>query len=92
MGRIRTLTVKRAAKKILNQYSKRFKLDFNHNKQKLSDVAEVTSKKLRNKIAGYLTSLKKQESKGHLAGSRAAAKEKRPSKRRRGFRGGGKRK
>lgn len=88
MGKIRTLTVKRAAKKIISLHSDKFKADFNYNKQKLPDVAVITSKKLRNWIAGYIVSLKKLEAKGKRPRAPVIIKEKKPGRERRPIRGG----
>lgn len=41
----------------------KFTADFSHNKKALDEVATVHSTKLRNVIAGYITSLVKQEKK-----------------------------
>ena len=59
MGKVRTTIVKRTARKILELYPDRVSLDFEENKKLVSDVVEVSSKKLRNQIAGYLTHLVK---------------------------------
>ena len=66
MSRIRTKFVKTTTKRIWNKYSKKFTRDFDENKKILDSVADVPSKKLRNMIAGYLTSLKKQEEKDKI--------------------------
>jgi len=59
MGKVRTTIVKRTARKILELYPDRVSLDFEENKKLVSEVADVSSKKLRNQIAGYLTHLVK---------------------------------
>ncbi len=59
MGKVRTTIVKRTARKILELYPDRVSLDFEENKKLVSEVVEVSSKKLRNQIAGYLTHLVK---------------------------------
>ena len=63
MGRIRTTLIKRTGKKLLTLYPERFTNDFTHNKTALVGVAEITSKKLRNIAAGYLTQLVKKQQK-----------------------------
>jgi len=55
MGRIRTGFVKRAAEKILKEHKDQFSANFDENKIKVTEKAEVPSKKLRNLIAGYIT-------------------------------------
>ncbi len=42
----------------MEKYSTRFDTDFEKNKQLVSELADVQSKKLRNIIAGYATRLK----------------------------------
>ncbi len=59
MGKVRTTIVKRTARKILELYPDRVSLDFEENKKLVSEVVNVSSKKLRNQIAGYLTHLVK---------------------------------
>ena len=63
MGRIRTKFIKRNAKEIMDKYGDRFTADFDKNKTILNQVIDVPSKKLRNKIAGYITKLKKDKKK-----------------------------
>ena len=55
MGRIRTGFVKRAAEKILKENKDQFSSNFDKNKVKVVEFAEIPSKKLRNLIAGYIT-------------------------------------
>jgi len=57
MGRIRTRLIKRTANEILASHRSQFTEEFDHNKVRVSDVADVSTKKLRNKIAGYITKL-----------------------------------
>ncbi len=55
MGRIKTQLVKSTTEDILEKHRDRFTTDFQENKEKLSEVADLPSKKLRNVIAGYIT-------------------------------------
>eukprot|EP00826_Nyctotherus_ovalis_P051159 TRINITY_DN637_c0_g1_i12.p2 TRINITY_DN637_c0_g1~~TRINITY_DN637_c0_g1_i12.p2 ORF type:complete len:135 (-),score=52.10 TRINITY_DN637_c0_g1_i12:47-451(-) len=57
MGRVRNKTVKRASRKVVELYYSKLTLDFHTNKRLIDEVAEVQTKKLRNKIAGYTTHL-----------------------------------
>ncbi|MCS7123140.1 MAG: 30S ribosomal protein S17e [Candidatus Aenigmarchaeota archaeon] len=57
MGRIRTTIIKNLAEKILNENREKFSKDFNHNKNILKEIMDIKSKKLRNKVAGYITFL-----------------------------------
>jgi len=55
MGRIRTKFVKRMADKLISLHGKSFTTDFDKNKLKVGELTDVSSKRLRNQIAGYLT-------------------------------------
>ena len=54
MGNIRPTYIKRTATKILKEYPHLFNEDFEHNKEVLQKIAEIQSKPLRNKVAGYI--------------------------------------
>eukprot|EP00998_Keelungia_sp_KM082_P011969 NODE_8274_length_557_cov_291.153488_g8251_i0.p1 GENE.NODE_8274_length_557_cov_291.153488_g8251_i0~~NODE_8274_length_557_cov_291.153488_g8251_i0.p1 ORF type:complete len:164 (+),score=57.03 NODE_8274_length_557_cov_291.153488_g8251_i0:70-492(+) len=68
MGRVRTKTVKRASKKIIEAYYQKLTRDFHTNKRVIDDVAQVPSKRLRNKIAGFTTHLLKRIARGPVRG------------------------
>merc|ERR1719502_353199 len=68
MGRVRTRTTKRSAKIIVEKYYQRLTLDFQTNKKICDEVASIQSKRLRNKIAGFLTHLMKRISRGPVRG------------------------
>ncbi|RNA06188.1 ribosomal S17 [Brachionus plicatilis] len=57
MARVRTKTVKKASKVLIEKYYTRLTLDFHTNKRVCEEVAIIPSKKLRNKIAGFITHL-----------------------------------
>merc|ERR1712045_996596 len=60
MGRVRTKTVKKAARVIIEKYYTKLTLDFDTNKRIIEEVALIPSKPLRNKIAGFITHLIKR--------------------------------
>merc|ERR1712048_965098 len=68
MGRVRTKTVKKAARLIIEKYYQKLTLDFQTNKKITEDVAIVQSKRMRNKIAGYVTHLMKRLKRGPVHG------------------------
>ena len=68
MGRVRTKTVKRAARQLIEKFYPKMCLDFHYNKRVLDDVAIVPSKRIRNKIAGYASKLMKRIQKGPVRG------------------------
>ncbi|EER08839.1 40S ribosomal protein S17, putative [Perkinsus marinus ATCC 50983] len=68
MGRVRTKTVKRAARHIVEKYYSKLTLDFQLNKKISEEVAIIPSKRLRNKIAGFVTHLMKRIQKGPVRG------------------------
>ena len=68
MGRVRTKTVKKSARVILEKYYQRLTLDFQVNKKICDDVAVIPSKRLRNKIAGFVTHLMKRIQRGPVRG------------------------
>merc|ERR1712078_207659 len=59
-GRVRTKTVKKAARVVIEKYYTKLNLDFHTNKRIIEEVALIPSKPLRNKIAGFITHLMKR--------------------------------
>lgn len=52
---MRTKTVKRASRVLIEKYYQKLTLDFDTNKRICDEVAIIQSKRLRNKIAGFTT-------------------------------------
>lgn len=61
MGNIRSSNIKNFAREFLKEYSGVVTTDFDINKEIVNEYTDVGSKKLRNRIAGYLVILKKNE-------------------------------
>ncbi|GMT27609.1 hypothetical protein PFISCL1PPCAC_18906 [Pristionchus fissidentatus] len=68
MGRVRTKTVKKASKVIIEKYYTKMTHDFHTNKRICDEIALIPSKRLRNQIAGFITHLMKRIEKGPVRG------------------------
>ncbi|KAG5500011.1 hypothetical protein GH5_04151 [Leishmania sp. Ghana 2012 LV757] len=68
MGKIRTKTVKRASRQVVEKYYSKLNFDFYQNKRVIMDVTIARSKKLKNKIAGYATHIMKRLARGPVRG------------------------
>ena len=67
MGNIRPTYIKRIAKELVKKYPDEFVAgDFQHNKEKVSELTDVQSKMLRNRVAGYVTRILASHKKGVL--------------------------
>lgn len=60
--------MKRPARLIIEKHYTRLTLDFQTNKRVCDDVAVIPTKRLRNKIAGYVTHMMKRIQKGSVSG------------------------
>ncbi len=61
MGKVRTEMIKRISMELIEKYEYSFQPEFEQNKQFLKEIGLDTSKKLRNKIAGYITTVVKSD-------------------------------
>merc|ERR1739838_1229315 len=68
MGHVRTKTVKKAARVIIEKYYMKLTLDLHSNKRVCEEIAHIPSKRLRNQIAGFVTHLMKRIQKGPVRG------------------------
>lgn len=55
MGNIRQKYIKRTALELLEKYPNEFNNDFQYNKDKVQKLTDVSTKIMRNRIAGYIT-------------------------------------
>ena len=69
LGKVRIDTVKRVSRELLRKYPDGFSGEFESDKQAVNELVITQSKRLRNRIAGYVTRLKVVEA------ERAAATE-----------------
>jgi len=61
LGKVRTELVKRISGELVEKYPRSFNEEFEQNKQFLRQIELDVSKKLRNRIAGYITGSMKIE-------------------------------
>ena len=57
MGKVRTEHVKRMARELVERFPDKFTRDFENNKKLVDALTNISSTKLRNRIAGYTTRL-----------------------------------
>ncbi|MCW4031034.1 MAG: 30S ribosomal protein S17e [Candidatus Bathyarchaeota archaeon] len=57
MGKVRTEQVKRIARQLLDRYPSKFTGDFENNKKLVDTLTNISSTKLRNRVAGYTARL-----------------------------------
>jgi small subunit ribosomal protein S17e len=62
LGKVRTETVKRAARELIERFPDKFTNEYEANKTAVNETVKAPSKKLRNLIAGYITRLKVTDS------------------------------
>ncbi len=61
MGSVRPLYLKRGARKFIEAYPDKFTTDFDENSLAIDELLKTESKSIRNRIAGYITTLMKQK-------------------------------
>ncbi|MFQ3308395.1 MAG: small subunit ribosomal protein S17e [Candidatus Nanohaloarchaea archaeon] len=61
MGRVRQTYVKRLARDLVDADEEKFSEDFDENKEALKDTEEFSSKRLRNRVAGYIVRVKQNK-------------------------------
>jgi small subunit ribosomal protein S17e len=55
VGSIRQTYIKRVAIELVKRFPEQFTDDYEHNKQKVQELTNVKTSRLRNRIAGYVT-------------------------------------
>lgn len=53
--------IRKLASEILEKYPDKFTTDYETNKKLLAELADIPSKKLKNRIAGYISRMKRVE-------------------------------
>ncbi len=61
MGNIRPTYIKRVAIELVERYPEHFTPDFDHNKLVVAELSDVRGKKMRNRVAGYVTTYRKSQ-------------------------------
>ena len=61
MGNIRPTYIKRVAIELVERYPDQFTASFDDNKKKVSELATIQGKSMRNRIAGYVTRYRLQQ-------------------------------
>lgn len=63
LGKVRIDVVKKTSRKLMESYPDKFTTDFEENKQMVTQLLDSSTKWMRNRISGYVTTLKKTEEK-----------------------------
>ena len=66
MGKVRTELVKRIARELVERFPDKFTTDFETNKKLVESLTNISSTKLRNRVAGYITQLQNQKKQNKL--------------------------
>ncbi|MBD3185345.1 30S ribosomal protein S17e [Candidatus Bathyarchaeota archaeon] len=61
MGKVRPDFIKRIARELVEKEPHLYTVNFEENKQILNQITDIKTKRLRNRIAGYITKLIKQD-------------------------------
>ena len=56
MGKVKTEQIKRVANELMNRFPEKFSNSWDDNKHAVSELTTGTTTKVRNQIAGYITS------------------------------------
>lgn len=58
MGKVRIAAVKKVARELVGRYPDKFTTNYESNKTVMADLVDAKTKRLRNRIVGYVTRLK----------------------------------
>lgn len=58
MGKVRIAAVKKVARELVGLYPDKFTTNYDSNKTAMADLVDAKTKRLRNRIVGYVTRLK----------------------------------
>jgi len=61
LGKVRSSMIKKVAEELMQTHNDQITTDFEGNKQFVTQQVDSKTKKMRNRIAGYLTGLKRVE-------------------------------
>jgi len=56
LGKVKTEQVKRLAKELIERFPEKFSNNFEENKRAVAELTSGTTNRIRNQIAGYITS------------------------------------
>lgn len=73
MGNIRQNYIKRVAIELVTKYNDQFSDDFDHNKKVVAELTNVKTTVFRNRIAGYVTTYRKNWEKSTVEAADDAA-------------------
>ena len=66
MGKVKTEQIKRLAKELMNRFPDKFTNNFDDNKRMVDQLTQGATTRVRNQIAGYITSSYTEEEKESL--------------------------
>ena len=61
MGKVRPTYIKRTARQLIELYPDEFDVDFEKNKKIVEELTNIKSKRIRNRVAGYITRLMRRK-------------------------------
>lgn len=73
LGNIRQTYIKRIAIDLVNKYNDQFTTDFEHNKRKVAELTDISETTFRNRVAGYVTTYRKNWEKATVEAAQAEA-------------------